>query len=197
MKLFNAPSASEAQCARYLLARLKAGTYDRTDVTKYILPTYYRICQQVGLDPAYVVAQMIHETGHLSSWWSQRPRRNPAGFGVTGHKVDATGPYEHDMPRGSWAKGPDGRWWEGVSFQDWEHHAIPAHIGRVLAYALTDAEATNQQKLLIERALKLRNLPPSYRGRVNVWTDFNGLWAVPGRTYGQRIAVYVRRMMEV
>jgi len=61
-----------------------------SDVIDYI-KTVYSIAPQVGLDPAVVIAQAMHETGDdkgnvfNSYWWVNR--LNPAGLGITGDKT--------------------------------------------------------------------------------------------------------------
>ena len=95
-----------------------------------------------------MIAQMIHETGALTSWWSQRPRRNPAGIGVTGQtrpEKPATGAWQFDEQAGIWK--------EGVAFPSWKDDSIPAHVGRMLAYALKDSQANDAQRALIALSL--------------------------------------------
>lgn len=128
-----------------------------------------------------LVAQMIHETGCLTAWWAERPRRNPAGIGVTGRSAPA------EPARGAWAWDGE-RWKEGCSFLSWADHAIPAHVGRVLAYALAPGQGTDAQQALIAQALGVRPLPARFRGAAPTWEGLNGRWAVPGTTYAQRIA---------
>jgi hypothetical protein len=77
---------------------------------------YWDTCMVVGVDPLIAVAQLVHETANLTSWWSQRPRRNPAGIGVTGANDPKTG-----EPL-------------GVRFPGWSW-AVRAHVGRLLMYA--------------------------------------------------------------
>lgn len=76
------PRALAGRAERYLVQR-PHGEYSDDDV-RTIVRRYYATAQAVGLDPLLVVAQMVQETAHLTSFWSQRPRRNPAGIGVTG-----------------------------------------------------------------------------------------------------------------
>jgi hypothetical protein len=76
---------------------------------------YWDTCMVVGVDPLIAVAQLVHETANLTSWWSQRPRRNPAGIGVTG----ANDPTGEPL---------------GVRFPGWSW-AVRAHVGRLLLYA--------------------------------------------------------------
>lgn len=56
------------------------------DAIEYI-NAVYSIAPSVGMDPAVVIAQAVHETGGFSTfadspWW--RNRLNPAGIGITG-----------------------------------------------------------------------------------------------------------------
>ena len=119
---------------------------------------------------------MSHETGWLSSDWSQPPHRNPAGIGVTGEPG------------------------VGCSFSSWPR-AIDAHLGRLIAYARRDDELRDdpawpqaireQQSLrryLVDVALKVRSLPTSYRGAYRTIGSLGGTWAVPGHNYGAKLA---------
>lgn len=177
-----------AQCVRYMLAR-PHGEYNAHDLTNAIVPAYFSVGASVGLEPLMLLAQLIHETGGLTSWWSQRPRRNPAGIGVTGRK-------EAEQPAtGAWAF-RDGAWIEGVSFASWADDAIPAHAGRLLAYALRDDQATFfLQRAMIKQALGYRPLPAGFRGVSPTWRGLNGRWAVPGPTYADTIAVIANAML--
>jgi hypothetical protein len=163
-----------------------------------IVGHYQGLGDSVGLDWFLALAQLAHETGSLTSWWSQRPRRNPAGVGVTGAMRDGLpdgtpGP----APGPAWAW-DDARkkWREGVSFPTWADDAVPAHLGRLLAYALRDDQASPEQQELIARALAYRPLPASYRGSAPTITGLNGRWAVPGTDYGQRIMALAERMRQ-
>jgi hypothetical protein len=183
--LLGLPKATAAQAAAYILKH-PTGEYTPFDVAEVIVPAYFAICaKEAGLDPVLLLAQMIHETGNLTSWWSQRgtpvaPRRNPAGIGVTGRK-EATMP-----PSGVWQKGPDGKWWEGLGFATWSA-AIRAHVGRMLAYAISETGGGVTQQQLIGDALKLRPLPASYRGAAPTIAGLNGRWAVPGTVYNLKL----------
>lgn len=145
-----------------------------------IVRAYWRHAGAAGLDPAMVLAQCIHETGNLTSWWAARPRRNPAGIGVTGRMSPAK------PAAGIWAQ-RDGIWVEGVSFESWADHSIPAHVGRLLAYALPAGQGTAVQRDYIARALSVRPLPAHFRGVATTWQGLNGRWAVPGRDYDLKI----------
>lgn len=143
-------SAPSARAEHYLLARPHGG-YSDGDVTK-IVGLYYTTAAAVGLDPLLVVAQMAEETGHLTSFWSQRPRRNFAGIGVTGQPG------------------------VGLSFPDLKT-AVRAHTGRLLAYSLPSGTGSSAQNQLISEALAARPLPPQLRGAAPRLSGLAGTWA--------------------
>ena len=190
--LLASPSGTAEQAVAWLAAR-SAAEYPLTDVT-LIVDAYRQTGEAVGLDWFLAIAQMAHETGSLTSWWAGRPRRNPAGIGVTGRTQEGA----PDLPpAGAWAWDDSiRRWREGVSFPTWTGHSVPAHLGRLLAYALRDDQANQAQLDLIATALSYRELPASYRGVAQVITDLNGRWAVPGTNYGQTILALAQRMRE-
>jgi hypothetical protein len=185
--LSNSIQGTPEQCGRFMLAR-QHGEYTETDIMNSIVPAYFSVCASVGMDPVMLLAQMIHETGCLTSWWSQRPRRNPAGIGVTGRTGSA------QPTTGAWAF-RDGTWAEGVSFPSWKDDSIAAHAGRLLAYALRDDQANDVQRAMIARAMSYRPLPASFRGAAPTWRGLNGRWAVPGTTYADKIAEIANRMV--
>jgi hypothetical protein len=144
------PRARAERAERYLLGRAH-GEYNDDDI-RVIVGHYYKTAAPVGLDPLLVVAQMVLETGGLTSFWSQRPRRNPAGIGVTG------------------APGA------GVSFASWKI-AVRAHTGRLLAYSLPAGEENPLQRQLIKEALAHRALPQRFRGVALRLEGLAGTWA--------------------
>lgn len=159
-RLLSEPRASRVQLERFLLAR-PHGSYSDAQV-RSIARAYDATARRAGLDPLLVVAQMVLETGNLSSEWSQPPRRNPAGIGVTGEPG------------------------KGVSFPDWDA-AVTAHVGRLLAYALAKGKETAAQKRLIEEALAWRPLPEPFRGAAPTLAGLAGTWAAD-RAYARKIA---------
>jgi hypothetical protein len=192
MALLAPASGARAQATAWLAARC-AAEYTPYDVDS-IAGRYQRLGDSVGLDWFLALAQMAHETGHLTSWWSGRPRRNPAGIGVTG--VTQAGSADI-IPGAEWSwDDRSGLWRAGWSFPTWADHAAPAHIGRLLAYALRDEDATPAQRELIDYALSYRPLPEAYRGAAPTIAGLNGKWAVPGVDYGQRIVDLARRMRQ-
>ena len=179
------PASGSADAAeRWLRVRCSYG-YTAFDVAA-IVARYRALGEWVEVDWFLALAQLAHETGSLTSWWSQRPRRNPAGIGVTGRTL----PGEDDEPPGpAWAWDSAAQLWrEGASFPTWNDHAIPAHLGRLLAYARTDATASAAQRQLISEAMAVRPLPADYRGVAPTISGLDGRWAVPGVGYGARIA---------
>jgi hypothetical protein len=148
-RLLHAPSRAKAeQVLHYLLAQAHGGYSD--DDVRTIVTAYYATATAVGLDPLLVVAQMSEETGHLTSFWSQRPRRNLAGIGVTGKKG------------------------EGLSFPDLKT-AVRAHTGRLLAYSLPVGAGNQAQNQLIKEALSFRDLPDRLRGAAPTLKGLAGL----------------------
>ena len=135
---------------QYLLAR-PHGEYSDSDV-QTIVDLYYTTAAAVGLDPLLVVAQMVEETGHLTSFWSQRPRRNLAGIGVTGQPG------------------------VGLSFPDLKT-AVRAHTGRLLAYSLPSGTGSQTQIQLIKEALTARPLPQQLHGAAPKLKGLAGTWA--------------------
>jgi hypothetical protein len=158
-KLLSRPRAPRVAAERYLLGRAH-GKYTDADVRK-IAGHYFDLAPAVGLDPLLVVGQMVLETGSLTSFWSQRPRRNMAGIGVTG------------KPK------------EGLSFANLEV-AVRAHVGRLLAYALKPGVGTAGQKELIAEALAHRPLPDEKRGKAPTLQGLAGTWAEDGE-YADKI----------
>ena len=203
------PDAHDAFVAAW--QRRCAGTrqYALTDV-HLIASQYWFQSTALGLDPWLVAAQCLHETANLTSWWCARPRRNPAGIGVTGQT--RIGTARDSMPP-TWAYDEAERLWRhGLSFSAWVTHSIPAHLGRLLAYALDDRaiapfphghEPTlyHDQRRAIATALQYRPLPDHVRGSAPTLKQLGaahnptGLgWANPGTDYGTRIAVIANQL---
>lgn len=136
------------------------GGYSAAEV-RDIVKRYVATAKEVGLDPLLVVSQMLLETGNLTSFWSQPPRRNPAGIGVTGEPG------------------------KGVSFPSWDK-AIRAHVGRLLAYAVPEGKETAAQRKLIKEALTVRPLPSNRRGCAPKLSGLAGTWATD-KQYANKI----------
>jgi hypothetical protein len=148
-QIVHPPRCTLRQLADELLSPKPDGRagYDASDRER-IAWLYWDTCTVVGVDPLIAVAQMVHETANLSSWWSQRPRRNPAGIGVTGANDPKTG-----EPL-------------GVRFPGWSW-AVRAHVGRLLLYAGdsgTTGVTADRVAALKTDARAVRRFPPEKFG---------------------------------
>ena len=173
------------------------GDYSVFD-TRLITNAYQKQAMALGIDWILAIAQMLHETGRLTSWWAQRPRRNPAGIGVTGD----TEPLHHPngkpnpKPAGAWEKDEAHDLWRaGNAFPTREQHAIPAHLGRLLGYALEPRDMTEAQRRAYGYAIAVRPLPPAILGTAPILKLLGAAhnptgegWADPGEFYGRSIA---------
>lgn len=181
--LMGAPRASEAQAVAFILAR-PHGEYSEVAVRE-IVGAYWDQAVLLGLDPVLAVAQMCHETGNLTSPRSQRPQRNPAGIGASN----------------------DGA--QGAFFATWVDHAIPAHLGRLLAYAVAPNRRSPEQQRLVNVAMAVRGLPAKLHGSAPTLKELGAAhnpvnvgvpkekwmgWAVEGWDYGAKIAAIANRI---
>ncbi|MEN9937652.1 MAG: hypothetical protein RLZZ387_4231 [Chloroflexota bacterium] len=190
-------STSQEQVCAYILRR-PHGEYTEDDIRTVIVPAYFSQCEAVGIQPVLAIAQMIHETGNLTSFWAARPQRNPAGIGVNGQK-QPTEPAD----KTNWAFNTQrGQWEYGVSFASWQNDAIPAHIGRLLAYFLPKGAESDVQRTAIERGLRYRALQDKMRGSARTLRQIGRAhnptgqgWASPGTDYGARIAATASRIL--
>lgn len=191
LPILGLPSGTVEEAVRVLAPRAVNNGYSYDDV-RAIVQAYEQVGSSVGVDWFLAIAQMAHETGYLTSYWSARPQNNPAGLGVEG-KSSPTNPNEP-----GWVFNTQRNMWEkGLSFPTWNDDAVPAHIGRLLAYALRDDQATPAQKAMIDKALAYRALPSTMRGIAPTIVGLNGRWAYPGTTYGQRILDVMMRLRQL
>lgn len=193
----DSPILAPARCTLntaldYITSRTPKAAYSVSDLSIHILPAYWRLGEITGVDPCIAIAQAIHETANFSSWWVLRPRRNPAGIGVTG-QTSKQSPHPEDVKKWAFDQ-PAALWRMGVSFDTWQASAL-AHMGRLCAYATKPAERSKEQQQIVEQALMMRSLPLSLQGSAPVLFGLNGKWAYPGTTYAQRIAVIATEMV--
>lgn len=145
-----------------------------------ILDAVFTIANTVGIPAEIVVAQQFIEASDqadsdpelepFSSYWSQSPRNNLSGYGVTGTPG------------------------VGVSFPT-PLDAVQAEIGRLLRYFLADGVGTEAQQALMKTALKWRPLDRELWGSATQLAHLGAVrnptrkgWASPGPAYGQHIA---------
>lgn len=163
-------------------------------------------CHQGGVNADLVWAQIIHETDWLRSWWSQRPRRNPAGIGVTGtvsrNRPSVLSRVVEGVVIPTWAK--EGLLWkEGVSFPSWEL-ATRAQVGRWLLYVYSATAAVSTgTAALMTYAEAARPLPLAARGSAQLLRQLGQAhnpsghgWAKPGTDYGAKLAAIASAMLE-
>lgn len=150
--LVQPPIDFPAAARRYIKARTK--TYSASDVD-YIVSLYQDVCRAGEVDLQFVLTQMVHETGALTSEWSQPPKRNPAGIGVTG------------------ANGPDGQPL-GIWFDSWPD-AVEAHVGLILCYRFPAGQGSPAQQRLINEILGHGRTPP--RGIATTVSELAVKWA--------------------
>jgi len=166
--LIGPPSATRHQLRVALLSR-PHGVYSDRRVRK-IANLYVETATSVGLDPLVAVAQMVLETGNLTSFWSQPPRRNPAGIGVTGEPG------------------------VGLSFVSWRQ-AVRAHVGRLVAYALPPGTENAGQAALVDMALDVRPLPADQRGVAPTLAGLAGTWAAD-QAYADKLSRVAHGILE-
>ena len=180
--LATTPRATADQCVRAINQRGVPSSYSAIDV-RFIVDAYFLHGAQAGVDPLLAIAQMIHETGNLSSWWSQRPRRNPAGIGVTGETS-----RNRYAPGEGWSLDDRSKLWKrGYSFASW-NASVQAHLGHLLLYAVSAGQETDAQRTYIAADPRSTGFPATYRGVAPSLVGLNGRWAVPGTTYASSLA---------
>jgi N-acetyl-anhydromuramyl-L-alanine amidase AmpD len=140
----------QEQIVFYIQDRLLTSSgYTNQDVED-IMAFYWEFAPDVEIDPFLAAAQCVFETNALQSYWAARPRRNPAGLGV--------------------------RQEGGLAFNSW-HAAVQAHIGQLLAFALTDAQANDAQRDMMTKNPRHAHILPELRGSAPTiaglknWTD--------------------------
>lgn len=168
-----------------ILPDASPGTYTVGDM-RLIADAYLFWCDQAQLNPVLLWAQMCHEADYARSWWAQRPRRNPAGIGVTGATAmpkPERGQWQYDARKDRGAGEPRGPLWvEGLRYASWADHGVPSHLGRLLAYCYTDAQLVDdvglpatiravqaRRRELVARAMTERPLPEVIRGSTSTW----------------------------
>lgn len=175
------PRCTREQAIQYIINREHSETYTKEDI-ELIVNTYFDLCVLYEIDPLLLIAQMIHETGNLTSFWSLRPQRNPAGIGVNGSWLPVK-----PKDTTNWVYNTQRKRWEyGLSFPTWKDDAIPAHVARILGYVLTDNEMTREQQEFYTKYTQSRPLPSHVRGTAKQLSGLNTRWAV-GKLYAASI----------
>ena len=125
---------------------------------KQLVDYYYAEGSLEGIRPDLAFAQALHETYNFRYGGDVISlQNNYCGLGTTG-------------------KGVKGAWFPSVEI------GVRAQIQHLLAYTSTRSpllSIVDPRYELVKRTDKF--------GQSYTWTDLNGKWAVPGRTYGQMI----------
>ena len=130
-----------------------------------IVRLYYEEAGAEGVRADIALCQALKETGFFAYGGDVLPgQNNYCGLGATGNKVKGA---HFPTPR------------EGVR----------AHIQHLMAYATTRRPAA---PLVDPRYDLVRIYRPDIYGKIKHWTGLNGVWAVPGTSYGQDILLLCR-----
>lgn len=146
--LIGPASGSKETLAAYLKRTLPAGHEYKPSDVDLILGFYWKYATQVGIDPYLAAVQSIYETNAWRSFWAARPRRNPANLGVMSKSI-------------------------GLAFRSW-NLSVQAHIGQLLALALTDKECNAAQKAMVRKNPVHMSIVE--RGSAKKLRDLNSRW---------------------
>ena len=153
-------TATEEQMLAYLLRRNP--TPKLTGTPEELVHAYYEEAEHEGVRADVALAQAFKETGCFAYGGDVDWKQNNfCGLGATGGGV------------------------KGLSFPNMRTGAR-AHIQHLLAYSRKE-RPTNP--IVDPRYDLIRTNRPDIYGRLTCWTDLNGIWAVPGRNYGQEILI--------
>jgi len=125
---------------------------------RQLVEYYYAEAGIEGIRPDVAFAQALHETGN---------------FGYGGDVISIQNNY---CGLGTTGKGVKGAWFPSAEI------GVRAQIQHLLAYTTTrppTMSVVDPRYELVKRSEKF--------GQSYTWTELNGKWAVPGRTYGQMI----------
>lgn len=125
-----------------------------------IVRCYYEEAGREGIRPDIALCQALKETGFFAYGGDVLPSQNNfCGLGTTGGGV------------------------RGAAFAT-PQLGVRAHVQHLLAYASRDLPAAS---IIDPRYELIVHEHPDIHGQLTRWTQLNGVWAVPGKTYGQDI----------
>jgi hypothetical protein len=163
------PAAFVAAARRYL--KTVTGRVRTPAELDSLVTVYTQACQAARLPVGLLLAQMVHETDAMRSMWSQPPRRNPAGIGVTGAKDG------NNEPVGQWF--------------DTDAQGVLCHVGLVCCYRYSPTDTVSDpQQRLIDLCLSYR--PSAPRGIAVTFAELAAKWAVDPDYVPKVQAVYDR-----
>lgn len=127
---------------------------------------YYEEGFREGIRPDVAFAQALHETGYFRYGGDVIPlQNNYCGLGTTGNGVK-------------------GAWFPSAEF------GVRAQIQHLLAYS----SKRPPRFPIVDPRYELLKKTDKFGNSVT-WTDLNGKWAVPGKTYGQMILKIHERIL--
>jgi hypothetical protein len=129
-----------------------------TTTPKQLVEYYYLEAGREGIRPDIAFAQALHETGNFRYGGDVIPlQNNYCGLGTTGNGVK-------------------GAWFDSAEI------GVRAQIQHLLAYTTKRPPVMS----IVDPRYNLVKSTDKF-GQSLTWTDLNGKWAVPGKTYGQMI----------
>lgn len=156
--IFGDAVANQGQMVNFIKKRNPAPKINCT--VEELVKYYYEEAEIEGIRPDVAICQAIKETGTWNYGGDVVPEQNNyCGLGTTGGGV------------------------KGAYF-DTPQLGARAHIQHLLSYA-----TTRPPKLAIidPRYELIQKFRPQIFGKIQNWTGLNGVWAVPGKQYGQDI----------
>ena len=150
--------ATQAQMLKFLLKRNPKPLLNCTP--KQIVQIYYEEADREGIRPDVALCQAFKETGFFAYGGDVKPKQNNyCGLGATGNKEPG---YTFESPQ----------------------VGVRAHIQHLLAYTSTRLPKV---QIVDPRYTLLRDFRKDVFGKTTRWVNLNGIWALPGTTYGQDI----------
>ncbi|WP_019542635.1 glucosaminidase domain-containing protein [Selenomonas bovis] len=156
--IFGPAEATQEQMAAFIRRRNPQPKLACT--VEEIVRYYYAEAGREGIRPDVALCQALKETGFFAYGGDVLPAQNNfCGLGTTGGGV------------------------RGAKFATPEL-GVRAHIQHLLAYASRELPAA---PIIDPRYELIVREHPDIHGQITHWTQLNGVWAVPGKTYGQDI----------
>lgn len=153
-------AATEEQMLAYLLRRNPKPKL--TGTPEELVHAYYEEAEHEGVRADLALAQAFKETGFFAYGGDVNWKQNNfCGLGATGNGA------------------------KGLSFPDLRTGAR-AHIQHLLAYSRKEPP---RSPIADPRYDLIRANRPDIYGQLTHWTQLNGVWAVPGKNYGQEIII--------
>ncbi len=158
IEIMGAGEATEEQMAEYIKKRNKNPKLNCT--VKDIVRYYYIEAGREGIRPDIALCQALKETGVFGYGGDVSPKQNNfCGLGATGNKEP------------------------GASFAT-PQLGVRAHIQHLMVYT---TKRRPSLEVIDPRYELVKQKHPEIYGNITKWTGLNGVWAVPGTTYGQDI----------